>query len=86
MLLGRTGNRRHSSEEQRVSAAAVNLVQEGECAALDSDTANTAIAPAALKKFSHLRIITHAVNIAAELRGTDLEVLLRGVSGEQSSC
>ena len=44
---------------------------------LDSDTTNTSIAPA-LKKFSHLRIITHAVNIAAELRGTDLEVLLWG--------
>ncbi len=68
---------RHSQEKQRISAAAVNLVQEGQCVLLDSGTTTTAIARA-LKKFSHLTIITNAVNIAAELSGTDFEVLLTG--------
>jgi DeoR family transcriptional regulator of aga operon len=67
----------HSQEKQRISAAAVSMVQEGQCVLLDSGTTTTAIARA-LKKFSHLTIITNAVNIAAELSGTDFEVLLTG--------
>ncbi|MBW4039743.1 MAG: DeoR/GlpR transcriptional regulator [Acidobacteria bacterium] len=67
----------HSQEKQRISAAAVDLVKEGQCVLLDSGTTTTAIARA-LKKFSHLTIITNAVNIAAELSGTDFEVLLTG--------
>lgn len=68
---------RHSDEKRRISAAAVNLVQEGQCVLLDSGTTTAAIARA-LKKFSHLTIITNAVNIALELSGTDFEVLLTG--------
>jgi DeoR family transcriptional regulator, aga operon transcriptional repressor len=68
---------RHSDEKLRIAAAAVNLVQEGQCVLLDSGTTTTAIARA-LKKFSHLTIITNAVNIASELSGTDFEVLLTG--------
>ena len=68
---------RHSEEKLRISAAAVNLVHEGQCVLLDSGTTTTAIARA-LKKFSHLTIITNAVNIASELSGTDFEVLLTG--------
>jgi DeoR family transcriptional regulator of aga operon len=68
---------RHSSEKQRIAAAAVSLVQEGQCVLLDSGTTTTAIAKG-LKKFSRLTIITNAVNIAAELGGTDFEVLLTG--------
>ncbi len=75
---------RHSQEKQRISAAAVNLVQEGQCVLLDSGTTTTAIARA-LKKFSHLTIITNAVNIAAELSGTDFEVLLTGGSLRKNS-
>jgi DeoR family transcriptional regulator of aga operon len=75
---------RHSNEKQRISAAAVNLVQEGQCVLLDSGTTTTAIARA-LKKFSHLTIITNAVNIAAELSGTDFEVLLTGGSLRKNS-
>jgi DeoR/GlpR family transcriptional regulator of sugar metabolism len=52
---------------------------------LDSGTKTTAIAPA-LKKFAHLTVIASGVNIAAELRGAEFEVLLTGVSGEQASC
>jgi DeoR family transcriptional regulator of aga operon len=75
---------RHSKEKQRIAAAAVNLVQEGQCVLLDSGTTTTAIARA-LKKFSHLTIITNAMNIAAELSGTDFEVLLTGGSLRKNS-
>jgi DeoR family transcriptional regulator of aga operon len=75
---------RHSQEKQRISAAAVSLVQEGQCVLLDSGTTTTAIARA-LKKFSRLTIITNAVNIAAELSGTDFEVLLTGGSLRKNS-
>jgi len=75
---------RHSNEKQRISAAAVNLVQEGQCVLLDSGTTTTAIARA-LKTFSHLTIITNAVNIAAELSGTEFEVLLTGGSLRKNS-
>ena len=44
---------------------------------LDSGTTTTAVAHA-LKKFSHLTVITNAVNIAAELTGTNFEVILTG--------
>jgi len=75
---------RHSQEKLRIAAAAASLVQEGQCVLLDSGTTTTAIARA-LKRFSHLTIITNAVNIAGELSGTDFEVhadiLFLGVDG-----
>lgn len=74
----------HSSEKQRIAAAAVELIQEGCCILLDSGTTTTAIARL-LKRFSHLTIITNAVNIAAELNGTNFEVLLTGGSLRKNS-
>jgi DeoR family transcriptional regulator of aga operon len=74
----------HSSEKQRIAAAAIDLIQEGRCVLLDSGTTTTAIARM-LKKFSYLTIITNAVNIAAELNGTDFEVLLTGGSLRKNS-
>lgn len=73
-----------SVEKERISAAAVKLVKEGQCVLLDSGTTTTAIARA-LKTFSHLTIITNALNIAAELSGTDFEVLLTGGSLRKNS-
>lgn len=64
-------------EKQRIAAAAAGLVEEGLCILLDSGTTTTAIARE-LRRFSHLTIITNAVNIAAELAGTDFEVILTG--------
>jgi len=75
---------RHSQEKVRIAAAAVNLVQEGQCVLLDSGTTTTVIARA-LKRFSRLTIITNAVNIAGELSGTDFEVLLTGGSLRKNS-
>jgi DeoR family transcriptional regulator, aga operon transcriptional repressor len=67
----------HSKEKQRIAEAAVALIQEGQCVLLDSGTTTTAIARA-LKKFGRLTVITNAVNIAAELSGTEFEVILTG--------
>lgn len=67
----------HQREKQRIAVAAMKFVQEGQCILLDSGTTTTAIAKA-LKTFTHLTIITNALNIAAELSGTDFEVLLTG--------
>ena len=67
----------HHREKERIGAAAAELVQEGQCVMLDSGTTTTAVAHA-LKKFSNLTVITNAVNIAADLTSTNLEVILTG--------
>lgn len=67
----------HHGEKERIAAAAVELVKEGQCVMLDSGTTTTAVAHA-LKRFSHLTVITNAVNIAADLTGTNFEVILTG--------
>jgi len=64
-------------EKQRIAEAAVKLVKEGQCVLLDSGTTTTAIARA-LCSFSSLTVVTNAVNIAAELRGTNFDVILTG--------
>ena len=63
------------AEKERIAAAAIKMVEEGDCVILDSGTTTTAIAQG-LKRFSRLTVITNAVNIAAELAGTDFEVIL----------
>jgi DeoR family transcriptional regulator of aga operon len=69
--------KQHHNEKQRIAAAGVKLVQEGQCVMLDSGTTTTAVARA-LKKFNSLTIITNGVNIAAELTATNFEVILTG--------
>jgi DeoR family transcriptional regulator of aga operon len=76
--------KQHSHEKQRIAAAAARLVQEGQCVMLDSGTTTTAIAQA-LRRFSQLTVITNAVNIAAELAGTNFEVILTGGSLRKNS-
>ena len=71
-------------EKQRIAAAAAKLVQEGQCVLLDSGTTTTAIARA-LRELSHLTVITNAVNIAAELAGTNFDVILTGGSLRKNS-
>ncbi|MDE1156105.1 MAG: transcriptional repressor AgaR [Acidobacteriaceae bacterium] len=75
---------RFSAEKKRIADAAVKLVQEGQCILLDSGTTTMAIAKA-LKSFSSLTVITNAMNIAAELSGTDFEVLITGGSLRKNS-
>ena len=67
----------HRREKLRIAAAAARMVKEGQVVILDSGTTTTAIARA-LREFENLTIITNAVNIAAELSGSSLEVILTG--------
>jgi len=67
----------HRREKTRIAEAAVKLVEEGQSVLLDSGTTTTAIARA-LKDMSQLTVITNAINIAAELAGTHIEVILTG--------
>jgi DeoR family transcriptional regulator of aga operon len=67
----------HRKEKLQIAAAAASMVQEGQVVILDSGTTTTAIARA-LREFENLTIITNAVNIAAELSGSSLEVILTG--------
>ena len=67
----------HRKEKLRIAAAAARLVNEGQVVILDSGTTTSAIARA-LRTFKKLTVITNAVNIAAELAGTAIEVILTG--------
>jgi len=67
----------HRKEKLQIAAAAARMVTEGQVVILDSGTTTTAIARA-LRNFQNLTIITNAVNIAAELSGSALEVILTG--------
>lgn len=75
---------RSTDEKRRIAEAAIQIVSEGQCILLDSGTTTTAIARALLS-FSALTVVTNAVNIAAELSGTDFEVLLTGGSLRKNS-
>jgi DeoR family transcriptional regulator of aga operon len=75
---------RQAEEKQRIAIASAALVQEGQCILLDSGTTTMAIAKA-LKKFRRLTVITNAINIAAELSSTDLEIILTGGSLRKNS-
>ena len=67
----------HHQEKLRIADSAVEHVKEGQVLILDSGTTTTAIARS-LRNFQNLTIITNAVNIAAELAGTAVEVILTG--------
>ncbi|HZE26367.1 MAG TPA: transcriptional repressor AgaR [Terriglobales bacterium] len=67
----------HRKEKLRIAETAARMVQEGQVVILDSGTTTTAIARA-LRNFQNLTIVTNAVNIAAELSGTAVEVILTG--------
>ena len=67
----------HRKEKLQIAAAAARLVEEGQVVILDSGTTTTAIARS-LRGFRNLTIITNAVNIAPELSGSPLEVILTG--------
>ena len=67
----------HRREKLLIAEAAAALVKEGQVVILDSGTTTTAIARA-LRNFHHLTIVTNAVNIATELAGADLELMLTG--------
>ncbi len=67
----------HRRQKMQIALAAARLVEEGQSVLLDSGTTTTAIARA-LKDMSRLTVITNAINIAAELAGTHIDVILTG--------
>ena len=67
----------HRQQKLHIATAAARLVKEGQVVILDSGTTTTAIARA-LRSFRNLTIITNAVNIAAELSNTTIDVILTG--------
>ena len=71
-------------EKQRIGEAAAALVKEGDCVILDSGTTTMAVARA-LRNRGRLTVITNAVNIAAELAGTSVEVILTGGTLRENS-
>lgn len=73
----REKEKQHRGEKLRIAAAASRMVREGQVVVLDSGTTTTAIGRV-LRKFQNLTIITNAVNIAAELSGSSLEIILTG--------
>ena len=73
----REKERLHRQEKLRIAAATAKMIRSGQVIILDSGTTTTAIARAC-KQFRSLTIITNATNIAAELAGTAVDVILTG--------
>jgi DeoR family transcriptional regulator of aga operon len=67
----------HPREKLKIAAAAASMVQEGQSIVLDSGSTTTAIARA-LRDFHQLTVITNAINIAGELAGGTVDVILTG--------
>ena len=74
----------HRKEKQRIAEAAAKMVEDGQSVLLDSGTTTTAIARA-LRERTRLTVITNALNIAAELSGTQVEVILSGGTVRKNS-
>jgi DeoR family transcriptional regulator of aga operon len=73
----REKERLHRKEKNRIAQAAAAMTREGQVVVLDSGSTTTAVARA-LRRFHNLTVITNSVNIAAELAGTEVEVILTG--------
>jgi DeoR family transcriptional regulator of aga operon len=67
----------HPREKLKIASAAARMVKEGQSIILDSGSTTTAIARA-LRDFKQLTVITNAMNIAGELAGGSIEVILTG--------
>jgi len=74
----------YRKEKLAIAIAAARLVAEGQVVILDSGTTTTEIARA-LRNFKNLTIVTNAVNIAAELANSSLEIILTGVTVRKNS-
>lgn len=73
----REKERLHRREKLRIAAAAAGMIRQGQVVILDSGTTTTAIAKVC-RHFKNLTIITNATNVAEELAGTSVEVILTG--------
>jgi DeoR family transcriptional regulator of aga operon len=68
---------KHPREKIAIATAAASMVQEGQTIVLGSGSTTTAIARA-LRGFRNLTVITNSISIAAELAGSDVDVILTG--------
>ncbi len=73
----REKERLHRKEKHRIAQAAADMTSEGQVIVLDSGSTTAAIARE-LRRFHNLTVVTNSINIAAELAGTDVEVILTG--------
>src|SRR5499433_3745834 len=73
----REKERLHKHEKLRIAEAAVRMIRPGQVIILDSGTTTTAIARGC-RQVRGLTIITNATNIAADLAGSNIEVILTG--------
>lgn len=80
----REKERLHRKEKVRIAAAAARLVSEGHVVILDSGTTTTEIARA-LRHLQNVTVITNAVNIAAELASSSIDVILTGGAVRKNS-
>jgi DeoR family transcriptional regulator of aga operon len=69
--------RLHRPEKTRIAAAAARMIGKGQVIILDSGTTTTTIARSC-RHLKNLTIITNAINIAAELADSTVEVILTG--------
>lgn len=67
----------HPREKVAIGEAAASMVQEGQTIVLGSGSTTTAIARA-VRRFKNLTVITNSISIAAELAGSDIDVILTG--------
>jgi DeoR family transcriptional regulator of aga operon len=74
----------YRKEKHSIAIAAARLVAEGQVVILDSGTTTTEIARA-LRNFKNLTVVTNAVNIAAELANSSLEIILTGGTVRKNS-
>jgi DeoR family transcriptional regulator of aga operon len=74
----------HREEKFAIAAEAAKMVSDGQVVILDSGTTTSAVARA-LRHFQNLTIISNAVNIAVELSGSNVEVILTGGSVRKNS-
>ncbi|MBD2844666.1 DeoR/GlpR transcriptional regulator [Paenibacillus sp. IB182496] len=64
-------------EKERIAASAASLVEEGDVVGLSGGTTNYLIAKL-LKARKGITVVTNAVNIALELAGSDIQVVVTG--------
>src|SRR6516225_5228677 len=67
----------HPREKLKIAAAAARMIKEGQSIILDSGSTTTAVARV-LRDFKQLTVITNAINIAGELAGSSVDVILTG--------
>lgn len=74
----------HSREKVAIAEAAARLVRAHETVVLDSGSTTTALARL-LTRISPLTVITNAVNIATDLSGSSVQVILTGGTLRENS-